>query len=137
MNAPAFTPDQVAVIVREVLRRIRADLQPAVATPPAAPAAHVLPAAQAAAAADPTTHCPCANTSFMFADAYVTALAAEPVMVGLRALCIAKLYGNPSEPVTVLAHSTEAAFAAPNATSLITAVVEPTVDPNVLFDTLR
>lgn len=49
MNAPAFTPDQVAVIVREVLRRIRADLQPAVATPPAAPAALVLPAAQAAA----------------------------------------------------------------------------------------
>jgi hypothetical protein len=50
MNAPAFTPDQVAAIVREVLRRIRTDLQPAVATPPAAPAALALPAAQAAAA---------------------------------------------------------------------------------------
>jgi hypothetical protein len=73
----------------------------------------------------------------MFADAYVTVLVVEPVMVGSIAACSAKLYGNPSEPVTVLAHSTEAAFAAPNATSLVTAVVEPTVDPKVLFDTVR
>jgi len=48
MNAPAFTPDQVAAIVREVLRRIRADLRPAGVTPVASAAA-ALPATQAPA----------------------------------------------------------------------------------------
>jgi hypothetical protein len=49
MNAPAFTPDQIARIVREVLRRIRADLGPQHAAPPAAPAAAAVPATKAAA----------------------------------------------------------------------------------------
>jgi hypothetical protein len=48
MNAPAFTPDQVAAIVREVLRRIRADLRPAGVTSVASAAA-ALPATQAPA----------------------------------------------------------------------------------------
>ena len=54
MNAPTFTPDQIAAIVREVLRRIRADLRPAGAMPPAAPAAPALPGAKAPAAGPST-----------------------------------------------------------------------------------
>ena len=45
MNAPPFTPDQVARIVREVMRRIRADLRPEGAASPEATAALAMPAA--------------------------------------------------------------------------------------------
>jgi len=49
MNAHAITPDQIAAIVREVLRRIQVDLQPLGALAPAALAAPAVPVAKAAA----------------------------------------------------------------------------------------
>ena len=82
MNAPAFTPDQVAAIVREVLRRIRADLQPAVATP-VAPIALALPAAQAPAAA------PIAAAGvFQLAEKLVTAASLAAVSAGTKTVML-------------------------------------------------
>jgi hypothetical protein len=82
MNAPAFTPDQVAAIVREVLRRIRTDLQPAVAAAPAAPAALALPAAQAAAA-------PIAAAGvFQLAEKLVTAATLATIPAGTKTVML-------------------------------------------------
>jgi hypothetical protein len=82
MNASAFTPDQVAAIVREVLRRIRADLQPAVAAAPAAPAALALPAAQAAAA--PTA----AAGVFQLAEKLITAASLAAIPAGTKTVML-------------------------------------------------
>lgn len=49
MNAHAITPDQIAAIVREVLRRIQADLRPLRALPPRPRQAPALPLAKAPA----------------------------------------------------------------------------------------
>jgi len=81
MNAPAFTPDQVAAIVREVLRRIRADLQPASASP-AAPAALALPTAQAAAA--PTA----AAGVFQLAEKLITAASLAAIPAGTKTVML-------------------------------------------------
>jgi len=82
MNAPAFTPDQIARIVREVLRRIRADLQPAGAMP-AAPAAPALPAAQAPAAA-PTA----AAGVFQLAEKLITAASLAAIPAGTKTVML-------------------------------------------------
>ena len=81
MNAPAFTPDQVAAIVREVLRRIRGDLQPAGATPVASTAL-VLPAAKAAAA-------PIAAAGvFQLAEKLVTAASLATIPAGTKTVML-------------------------------------------------
>jgi hypothetical protein len=81
MNASAFTPDQIAAIVREVLRRIRADLRPEGTMPVASAAA--LPAAQAPAAT-PTA----AAGVFQLAEKLVTAASLAAVPAGTKTVMI-------------------------------------------------
>ena len=83
MNAPPFTPDQVARIVREVLRRIHADLRPAGATSTVAPAALALPAAKAPAAA------PFAAVGvFQLAEKLVTATSLAAIPAGTKTVML-------------------------------------------------
>jgi len=79
MNAHAITPDQIAAIVREVLRRIRADLGPQHA---AAAAAAALPAAKAAAA--PIA----AAAGFQLAEKLVTAASLATIPAGTKTVML-------------------------------------------------
>ena len=79
MNAPTVTPDQIAAIVREVLRRIRADLRPLGALPPAAPAALALTAAMAPAAGPST-----AAGAFALAEKLVSAASLATIPAGTK-----------------------------------------------------
>lgn len=82
MNAHAFTPDQIAAIVREVLRRVRADLRPAVATPVAPTALALLPAQPPAAA-------PMAAAGvFQLAEKLVTAAGLAAIPAGTKTVML-------------------------------------------------
>ena len=83
MNAHTFTPDQIAAIVREVLRRIRADLRPQVALPPAASAASALAAATASAAGPSAM----AGT-FQLAEKIVTAASLATIPAGTKTILL-------------------------------------------------
>jgi hypothetical protein len=86
MSAPPFTPDQIAKIVGEVLRRIRADLpRPAaaatvVASPPSAPPS---PSAQA-----PQAPAPSAPNALTIPDKVVTGAALAGVPAGTRSVTV-------------------------------------------------
>lgn len=81
MNAHAITPDQIAAIVREVLRRIQADLRPLRALPPAAPAAPALPLAKAPATGPST-----AAGAFGLAEKLVTAASLATIPAGTKTI---------------------------------------------------
>jgi hypothetical protein len=81
MSSPTFTPDQIAGIVREVLRRIRADLLPPAASPSVAPVAQASKT-PAAAAANP------AGTPFQLAEKLVTASSLAAIPAGSRTLLV-------------------------------------------------
>ncbi len=81
MSAQAFTPDQIAGIVREVLRRIRADLLPPAAAPIVAP---VTQASAAPAAASPSI----AAGTFQLAEKLVTAASLGVVPAGTRTILL-------------------------------------------------
>ena len=83
MNAPTVTPDQIAAIVREVLRRIRADLRPAGAMPPAAPAAPALPGAKAPAAGPSTM-----AGAFGLAEKLVSAASLATIPAGTKTVML-------------------------------------------------
>ena len=78
MNAQAFTPEQVAAIVREVLRRIRADLLPQGVARSAAPVGQPSAAPAPLAAAD----------SFQLAEKLVTAATLAAVPAGTRTILL-------------------------------------------------
>ena len=81
MSAQAFTPDQVAGIVREVLRRIRADLLPRSAAPHAAPVAQP--------SAPPVTAAPSAAAgTFQLAEKLVTAATLAAAPTGTRTILL-------------------------------------------------
>ena len=83
MNAHAFTPDQIAGIVREVLRRIRTDLRPEGAASQPAPAA---PAAKAASA--PAANLIAAAGVFQLAEKLVTAASLAAIPAGTRTVML-------------------------------------------------
>jgi len=80
MNASPFTPDQIAGIVREVLRRIRADLRPEGGTPPVAPAPLAVPATKAVPA-DPAG-------IFALAEKLVTAASLAAIPAGTKTIML-------------------------------------------------
>ena len=83
MNAAAITPDQIAAIVREVLRRIRVDLRPQGALPPAAPPASALPAAKAPATGPSTM-----AGVFGLAEKLVTAASLATIPAGTKTVML-------------------------------------------------